>query len=121
MTVVQVLGPTSPGHKEQSPVALTSGVPDPSLTPIQFLYQQGLQDEVRTPFLREAITKKKRLNYGTRRCGPLRGPSSSSCGGLWPRPRPFCCAWGKKKSFWYIYFGPKLGHFLVISSDLSNV
>ena len=38
----------------------------------------------------------------TRRCAPLRGPSSSSCGGLRPS--------GKKWSF-YVCFGQNLGIF----------
>ena len=35
----------------------------------------------------------------TRRCGPLRGPSSSSCGGLRPSAEAFFCPSGKKSSF----------------------
>ena len=37
----------------------------------------------------------------TRRCSPLRGPSSSSCGGL--RPRPFFCPMGKQISFYFCF------------------
>ena len=54
----------------------------------------------------------------TRRCGPLRGPSSSSCGGLRPSAEAFFCPLGKKRSF-YVCFGPNFGHFW-ISSNLSN-
>ena len=46
----------------------------------------------------------------TRRCGPLRGPSSSSCGGLRPSAEVFFCPSGKKRSF-YVCFGPNLGIF----------
>ena len=34
----------------------------------------------------------------TRRCGPLRGPSSSSCGGLHPSAEAFFALWAKKNS-----------------------
>ena len=46
----------------------------------------------------------------TSRCGPLRGPSSSSCGGLWPSAEAFFALWAKKRSF-YVCFGPNFGHF----------
>ena len=46
----------------------------------------------------------------TRRCGPLRGPSSSSCGGL--RPRPFFALWAKKGLFMSV-----LAQILVIFGD----
>ena len=46
----------------------------------------------------------------TRRCGPLRGPSSSSCGGLRPLAEAFFCPWGKKRSF-YVCFCTNFGHF----------
>ena len=45
----------------------------------------------------------KELNV-TRTYGPLRGPTSSSCGGLWPRA--FCALRGKKgliMLFWPIF------------------
>ena len=48
----------------------------------------------------------------TRRCGPLRGPSSSSCGGLWPSAEAFFCPSRKKKSFMSV-----LAHILVIFGD----
>ena len=46
----------------------------------------------------------------TRMTIPLRGPSSSSCGGLWPSADAFSCPSGKKCIFLYIYLGP-VGHF----------
>ena len=46
----------------------------------------------------------------TRRCGPLRGPSSSSCGGRWPSAEAFFCPSGQKRAL-FIYFGPHFGHF----------
>ena len=46
----------------------------------------------------------------TRRCGPLRGPSSSSCGGLRRSAEAFFSPSGKKISF-YVCFGPNFGHF----------
>ena len=52
----------------------------------------------------------------TRRCGPLRGPSSSSCRGL--RQRPFL-PFGQNKGFLYLFW-PKFWSVLVISSNLSN-
>ena len=62
----------------------------------------------------------------TKRCGPLRGPSSSSCGGLQPLAEAFFCPPGKKRSF-YICFGQHFGHFwrsvvtsVTFSSNLSN-
>ena len=47
---------------------------------------------------------------GTRRCGPLRGPSFSSCGGLGPSGKAFFCPSAKKIVF-YIYFDPNFGNF----------
>ena len=55
------------------------------------------------------------LKY-TRRYGSLRGPTSSSCGGLWPRHfLPF----GQKKSF-LCSFGPFLA-ILVSRSNRVNI
>ena len=63
----------------------------------------------------------------TRRCGPLRGPSSSSCGGLLPSAEAFFCPSGKKISF-YVCFLPNFGHFwwsvvtsVTFSSNLRNL
>ena len=53
---------------------------------------------------------------GTRRYGLLRGPSSSSCGGLRPR---FFLPFGQKRAFYTVCFAI-LSHFFVFSSDLSN-
>ena len=46
----------------------------------------------------------------TRRYGPLRGPTSSSCGGLWPLAEAFFCPSGQKKSL-LCCFGPFLAFF----------
>ena len=63
----------------------------------------------------------------TRRCGPLRRPSSSSCKGLRPSTEAVFCPSGKKRAF-YICFGPNFGHFwwsvvtsVTFSSNHSNL
>ena len=60
----------------------------------------------------------------TRRYGSLRGPTSSSCGGLWPWLRAFFCPLGKKDPI--IIFWPILGHpwcqvVITFISDLINI
>ena len=55
----------------------------------------------------------------TRRCGPLRRPSSSSCRGLWPSAKVSFWPLGQKKIFLCL-FVPKCWSFLVLSSDLSS-
>ena len=45
----------------------------------------------------------------TRRYGPLRGPTSSSCGGLWPLAEAFFALWAKKELF--MLFWPIFGNF----------
>ena len=56
------------------------------------------------------------LFKATRRCGLLRGPSSSSCRGL--RPRPFFALRAKKDLFMSVL--ANILEFLVISSNLSK-
>ena len=54
----------------------------------------------------------------TRRYGPLRGPTSSSCGGLQPLAEGFFCPLGKKRAYYAV-----LAHFcqfFVSSSNLGN-
>ena len=55
----------------------------------------------------------------TRSYGPLRGPTYSSCGGLWPLAEAFFCPLAKKKAFYAV-----LAHFwrfLVSSSNRGNI
>ena len=61
----------------------------------------------------------------TRRYGPLRGPTSSSCGGLRPSAEAFFALWAKKEII--MLFWPSFGHFwcpvvtlVTFSSNLSN-
>ena len=49
---------------------------------------------------------------GTRRYGPLRGPTSSSCGGLRPLAEAFFALSGKKRAFYAV---------LVSSSNHGNI
>ena len=55
--------------------------------------EQGKQIfvEVATPrqILKDTISLSQKLDTITRRYGLLRGPSSSSCGGLWPLAKAF--------------------------------
>ena len=70
-------------------------------------------------------------NFNTQECertkmyGPLCGPSSSSCGGLWPSAKAFVALWAKKGLF--MLFLPILGYFrcsvvtsVTFSSNLNN-
>ena len=59
--------------------------------------------------------KLKSIFSTTRRYGPLRGPTSSSCGGL--RPRLFL-PFGQKRAYYAVL--AHFWHFLVSSSNLGN-
>ena len=54
----------------------------------------------------------------TRRYGPLRGPTSSSCGGLRPSAEAFFALRAKKKLTFAVL--AHFWHFLVSSSNLGN-
>ena len=54
----------------------------------------------------------------TRRYGPLRRPTSSSCGGLRPSAGAFLALWAKKELL--MLFWPIFGKFLVSNSNLGN-
>ena len=61
----------------------------------------------------------------TRRYGPLRGPTSSSCGWLWPSAEAFFALRAKKELI--VLFGPIFGNFwcpvvtlVTFSSNISN-
>ena len=61
----------------------------------------------------------------TRRYGPLRGPTSSSCGGLWPLAKAFFALRPKKqliKMFWPVFgdFWCSVVNFETFSSNLSR-
>ena len=40
--------------------------------------------------------------HHTRRYGPLLGPTSSSCGGLWPLAEVFLALWAKKRAYYAV-------------------
>ena len=70
----------------------------------------GRSEELRTPTPTD--TYKLSLPFSiTRRYGPLRGPTSSSCGGLRPSPEAFL-PFGQKESL-LCCFGPFLAIFCV--------
>ena len=62
------------------------------------------------------------LFKGTRRYGLLRGPTSSSCGGLWPSAEAFFALRARKELFWPIFgiFWCPVVTLVTFSSNLSN-
>ena len=75
-------------------------------TKIKIMMRIIMMKKIRT-IMRKMV---RTLLKTTRRCGPLRGPSSSSCGGL--RPMPFFALRAKKDLFMSV-----LAQILVIFGD----
>ena len=67
---------------------------------------------------RSAIAILDILPCYTKRYGPLRGPTSSSCGGIRPSADGFFCPSGKKRAYYAVL--AHFWHFFVSSSNLGN-
>ena len=83
---------------------------------LSMLRAQQLHKNVNITWL--TATYVSSLNTKTRRYGPLCGPTSSSCGGLWSLAEAFYAIWAKKMSLLYVF--AHFWQFLVPISNLGN-